>query len=120
MAAAAAKAAAATEEERLLHTLGSMKLRASRVATLRRALYANRPQRFIGVCYKKEDEDRAHYVTTVLPELYDALIHIEKVDGNVPIDVVVLELVGRRADGHARDRKQRGARDDALGRSSRA
>ena len=88
MAAAAAKAAAATEEERLLHTLGSMKLRASRVATLRRALYANRPQRFIGVCYKKEDEDRAHYVSTVLPELYDALIHIEKVDGNVPIDVV--------------------------------
>ena len=76
----------AARAEALLGTLGSPHLRAARIRTLREILYPPRPFRAVGVAYKKDDELRAHYVTTVLPELVDALIHIDTTDALTPLD----------------------------------
>ena len=97
----ASRDCAAKEKEMLLSSLGSEKLRVTRIDTLRRALYATRPDRFVGVNYKKDNEVQAHYTNTVLPELYDAVIHIEHTHALVPLDVTSEWRRGLQETGYA-------------------
>ena len=80
-------AAKAAEVEALLATLGGAQLRQARGHALKSSLYPMRPFRAVGTQYKKDDEMRAHYVNTTLPELVDALIHIDSTDAVTPLDV---------------------------------
>ena len=118
-AAAADEAAAeAAKAEALLETLGSKQLRAARTRTLQKALGPMRPFRAVGVNYKRDDEMRAHYIQTRLPDLADALIHIDMTDALMPLDLTPEWVAGhqqiQQAAMHARPRP-----DFRAGRSTR-
>ena len=96
-AAAADEAAAeAAKAEALLETLGSKQLRAARTRTLQKALGPMRPFRAVGVNYKRDDEMRAHYIQTRLPDLADALIHIDMTDALMPLDLTPEWVAGHQ------------------------
>jgi erythromycin esterase-like protein len=54
--------------------------------SLRQALAAPLPQRAVGAVYRPDTEQASHYIAAILPDQYDAIVHIDRTQALEPLD----------------------------------